>query len=132
MVVTSSLQEDSDGLKITEISFVKMFYDMDLERKTHWKENSEENLWNVAAGEDDVAGVDDSWDVSEDGEKNVDCQVVSASLLHPDSDWLKIEIGDSVISCTMNYLTGRRRAQRNFGMSVQVRAMAAEMSSEMI
>ena len=50
MVVTSSLQEDSDGLKITEISFVKMFYDMDLERKTHWKENSEENLWNVAAG----------------------------------------------------------------------------------
>lgn len=41
-------------------------------------------------GEDDVASVDDSGNISEDGEKNVDGQVVSASLLEPDSDWLKI------------------------------------------
>lgn len=40
-------------------------------------------------GEDDVASVDDSGNISEDGEKNVDGQVVSASLLEPDSDWWK-------------------------------------------
>lgn len=42
--------------------------------------------------EDDVASVDDSWNVSEDGKKDVDGQMVSASFLHPDPDRLKTQL----------------------------------------
>lgn len=38
-------------------------------------------------GEDDVASVDDAWNVSQDGEQNADGEMVVTALLQKNSDW---------------------------------------------
>lgn len=40
-------------------------------------------------GEDDVASVDDAWNVSQDGEQNADGEMVVTALLQKNSDWLE-------------------------------------------
>lgn len=40
--------------------------------------------------ENDVAGMDDAGNVSEDGKENVDCEMISTSLLEEYSHWLQM------------------------------------------
>lgn len=50
-----------------------------------WKCNGFMHL----VGEDDVASVDDAWNVSQDGEQNADGEMVVTALLQKNSDWLE-------------------------------------------